>query len=37
MLSSFNPKLKLQDTKSTIKNKLIDLLSELKGFKFVTT
>ena len=37
MLSSFNPKLKLQDTESTIKNKLIDLLSELKGFKFVTT
>ena len=37
MLSSFNPKLKLQDTESKIENKLIDLLSELKGFKFVTT
>ena len=37
MLSSFNPKLKFQDTESTIKNKLIDLLSKLKGFKFVTT
>ena len=35
-LNSFNPELKLKDNKFAIKNKLIDLLAELKGFKFVT-
>ena len=33
ILNSFNPELK--DTESAIKNKLIDLLIKLKGFKFV--
>ena len=36
ILNSFNPELKLKDTESTIKSKLIDLLSELRWFKFVT-
>ena len=36
ILNSFNPEPQLKDTKSVIKNKLIDLLSELKGFKFMT-
>ena len=36
ILNSFNPELQLKDTESTIKNKLMDLLSELKCFKFVT-
>ena len=35
--NSFNPKLQLKDTKSTIKNQLIELLTQLKGFNFVTT
>ena len=35
-LKSFNPELQLKDNESAIKNKLIDLLSELKGFKFMT-
>ena len=33
----FNPKLQFKDTESAIKSKLINLLSELRGFKFVTT
>ena len=33
----FNPELQLESTESTIRNKLIDLLSQLKGFKLVTT
>ena len=37
VLNSFNPELQLNDTESVITNKLIDLLSELKRFKFVTT
>ena len=37
MLNSFNLKLQPKDTKSLIRNKLKDLLTELKGFKFVTT
>ena len=37
ILNSFNPELQLKDTQSAIKNKLIDLLSELRGFKLVTT
>ena len=32
-----NPKIKLKDTESEIKNRLINLLSELRGSKFVTT
>ena len=36
-MNSFNSKLHLKDTESAIKNKLTDLLAELKGFKFVTT
>ena len=36
-LNSFNPELQLKDTKSTIKRKLIELLTQSKGFKFVTT
>ena len=37
ILNSFNPELQLKDTESATKNKLIDLLNELKGFKFMTT
>ena len=36
-LNSFNSKLQLKDTESAIKNKLKKLLTELRGFKFVTT
>ena len=35
-MNCFNPELQLKDTECPIKIKLIDLLSELKGFKFVT-
>ena len=37
MLNSFHPQLKLKDTESAIKNKLKIFLSELRGFRFVTT
>ena len=37
ILNYFNPGLQLKDTEPAIRNKLIDLLSELRGFKFVTT
>ena len=37
VLSSFKPELKLKDTESAAKSKLIELLTPLKGFKFVTT
>ena len=37
ILNSFNPKLQLKDTEPAIKSKLAELLSQLKGFKFVTT
>ena len=37
VLNSFNPELQLKDTESTIKSKLKKLLSELRGFKFMTT
>ena len=37
ILNSFNPELQLKDTESTIKIKLIELLTQLKVFKFVTT
>ena len=37
ILNCFDPKLQLEDTKSEINSKLINLLTQLKGFKFVTT
>ena len=37
ILNSFNLEQQLKDTESAIKNKLADLLTQLKGFKFVTT
>ena len=37
ILNSFNPELQLKDAKSTIKSKPIELLTQLKGFKFVTS
>ena len=37
ILDSFNPELQLKDTESAIKSRLIELLTQLKGFKFVTT
>ena len=36
-LNSFNPELQVKDTESAIKSKLIDLLTDLRWFKFVTT
>ena len=33
----FNPELQLKDTKSAMKIKRIELLTQLRGFKFVTT
>ena len=36
-MNSFNPELQLKDTESGIKSKLIKLLTQLKGFKFMTT
>ena len=35
-LNSFNPELLLKDTEYIIKSKLIKILTQLKGFKFVT-
>ena len=37
ILNSLNPKLQLKSTESAIKIKLIEILTELKDFKFVTT
>ena len=37
ILNSFNPELQLKDNESAIKSKLIELLTKLRGFKFVTT
>ena len=37
ILNSFNPELQLKDTESRIKSKLLELLSKLRGFRFVTT
>ena len=37
ILNYFNPELQLKDTQSAIKNKLLYLLSKLRGFKFVKT
>ena len=36
ILNSFNPQPQLKDTEYVIKNKLIHLFSESRGFKFVT-
>ena len=35
ILNSFNPELQLKDTESSTKSRLIELLTQLKGFKFV--
>ena len=37
ILNSFNPELQIENTESATKSKLIELLTQLKGFKFVTT
>ena len=37
ILNSFNHELQLKDTESAIKSKLIEILAQSKGFKFVTT
>ena len=37
ILSTFNPELHLRDTEFAIKNKLKKILTELTGFKFITT
>ena len=36
ILNYFNPQLYHKDTESTIKSKLIELLTQLKSFKFMT-
>ena len=36
-MNYFNPELQLKDTESAIKSTLIKLLTQLRGFKFVTT
>ena len=36
ILNSFNRELQLKDTESAIKSKLIDVLTQSKGIKFVT-
>ena len=37
ILNSFNSELEREDTESAIKSKLIELLTQSKSFKFVTT
>ena len=37
ILNSFNPELQVKGSESAIKTKLIELLTQLKVFKFVTT
>ena len=37
ILNYFNPELQLKDYESAIKSRLIELLTQLRGFKFVTT
>ena len=37
VFKSFNPELQLKETESSIRNKLIDFLTGLKGFKLMTT
>ena len=36
VLNSYNPELQLKGIESAIKSKLMELLTQLKGFKFVT-
>ena len=36
-MNSFNSELQRKDTESAVRNKLIDLLSDLRRFKYVTT
>ena len=36
-MNSFNLEVQFEDVESTIRNELMDLLAELRGFKFVTT
>ena len=36
-MNSFNPELQLKDTESSLKSKRIELLTQLRGFKFVKT
>ena len=36
-MNSLNPELKPKDTQSAIRNKLKELLTELKGFRFLMT
>ena len=36
-MNYFNPKLELKDTELAIKNKLVDVLPELRGFTFLRT
>ena len=35
VLNTFNPELEPKDTQSAIKSKLIELLTQIKSFKFV--
>ena len=37
ILNHFNPEIQLKDTEYALKSKLIELLTQLKGLKFVTT
>ena len=37
ILNSYNPEIQLKDTEYVIENKLIDLFTELKDLKFMTT
>ena len=37
ILNFFNPDIQLKNTESATKSKLIDLLTQLKGFKFLAT
>ena len=37
ILNSFDPELQLKDTEFAIKSKLIELPTQLKGFKFLIT
>ena len=36
-MNSFNPELQVEDTESSSKSKPIEWLSELRGFRFLTT
>ena len=37
ILNAFDPELQLEDTDFAIRNKPVDLLTEMKEFKYVTT